>query len=219
MNPTIASIQVGVPHRRPVSFPRGEARTWRTSFFRVSSPEPRWLFTTHLDGNAQADRKNHGHLDQAMLLYAAAHYPLWRAELGRPEMGPGGFAENLTIAGLTEADVCLGDVYTIGEAQIEISGPRYPCWKIAQRWSIADLTERVAATGRTGWYCRVIREGLIAPGASLLLAARPYPRWTMALINDFAHGRNRDHALISEFCACPLLDDFWPRVIRHWHNK
>jgi MOSC domain-containing protein YiiM len=72
-------------------------RPWTTSFVRVPSTEPRWLYTTHLDGNAQADTNNHGRPDQAVLLYAAAHYPLWRAELGRPEIGPGGFGDNITV--------------------------------------------------------------------------------------------------------------------------
>ena len=68
-----------------------------TSFVRVPSAEPRWLDTTHLDGPAQADTTNHGGPDQAVLLYAAAHYPLWRAERGRPALGLGGCGENFTV--------------------------------------------------------------------------------------------------------------------------
>ena len=82
----LESLQVGTPRRygaAGAADPMG--RPWESSFFRAPSAQPRWLHTTHLEGNAQADTKNHGRPDQAVLLYAAAHYPAWRAELGRPE--------------------------------------------------------------------------------------------------------------------------------------
>lgn len=210
----LESVQVGTPHWYSAAG-AGDApgRPWTTSFFRAPSPEPRWLYTTHLDGNAQADTKNHGRPDQAVLLYAAAHYPAWRAELGQPELGPGGFAENFTVAGLTEATACIGDIYAIGEARVQVTGPRYPCWKIERRWGIPGLTARVAATGRTGWYCRVLREGTVAPGLPLALVERPYPAWTVALVNDFGHARNRDVATARALAACPLLVEWWRRLV------
>ena len=210
----LQSVQVGTPHRYGTRNAENEMdRAWRTSFFRGPVTAPRWLYTTHLEGNEQADKKNHGRPGQAVLLYAAEHYPRWREELGRPEIGPGGFAENFTIDGLSEATSCIGDLSAIGEAHIRVTGPRYPCWKIERRWGQEGLTARVAATGRTGWYCGVEREGLIEPGAPVLLVARPYPRWTVGLVNDFGHGRNRDVALAKELGACPLLNEFWQRLV------
>lgn len=210
----LQSVQVGSPQRYGA---RGAVeamdRAWSTSFFRTPSAEPRWLHTTHLDGNEQADKQNHGKPGQAVLLYAAAHYPRWREELGRPEIGPGAFAENFTIEGMDEASACVGDIYGIGEARIQVTGPRYPCWKIERRWRSPGLTARVAATGRTGWYCRVLQEGLIVPGSPIALIERPYPRWTMALTNDFGHDRNQDVALARELAACPLLVDFWQELV------
>lgn len=212
----LQSLQVGTPHhygdgahdtQEPMD------RAWDTSFFRVPSIEPRWLYTTHLEGNAQADTKNHGKPDQAVLMYAAAHYPVWQAELGRPDIGPGGFAENFTIEGLSEETACIGDIYAIGEARIQVSGPRYPCWKIERRWGIEGLTTRVAETGRTGWYCRVLQEGLIQPGMPLKVVERPYPEWTVALTNDFGHSRNHDISKAKALAACPLLNEFWQKLV------
>ena len=97
----------------------------------IPTPEPRWLYTTYLDGNAQADTTNHGRSDQAVLLYAAARYALRRAALGRPEIDSGGFGENLAEDGLTEKTACIG----------------YPCWKIDRRWGITGLRTRVAEVG------------------------------------------------------------------------
>jgi MOSC domain-containing protein YiiM len=210
---TLQTVQVGTPRSYDHRQPDGAAQTWETSFVRTPAPERRWLFTTHLDGNAQADTKNHGKPDQAVLLYAAAHYPRWREELARPEIGPGGFAENFTLHGITEATACIGDTYALGDARIQVTGPRYPCFKIARRWGIPDLNLLVAATGRTGWYCRVLQEGWIEPGLPLHLIDRPYPDYTIALVNDFGHGRNRDITTAKALAACPLLPDFWQRLV------
>ncbi len=210
----LKTVQVGTPHR----YGRADAvepleRRWKTSFFRVPDAQPRWLYTTHLEGNEQADKKHHGSLSQAVLLYAAAHYPLWHAELEQPEMKPGGFGENFTVEGLAEDNVCVGDVYALGEAHIRVTGPRYPCWKIERRWQIAGLTDRVAACGRTGWYCCVLQEGRVEPGLPIQLVERPYPQWTIALINDFAHYRNGDVELAKAAAACPLLQEWWGPLI------
>lgn len=211
---TLISVQVGTPQHYPRRLSDGRERIWETSFFRAPVDGPRWLFTTHLDGNQQADTRNHGQLDQAVLLYGAAHYPVWREELGRAEIGPGGFGENFTVEGITEWEACIGDVYGLGEARVYVEGPRYPCWKIEERWHSPGLTARVAETGRTGWYCSVLREGMIEPGTRLDLIERPYPRWSIALINDFGHGRNRDTHLAEELFACPALHLWWQDLIR-----
>jgi MOSC domain-containing protein YiiM len=148
-----------------------------------------------------------------VLLYAASHYPLWQQELGRPDVGPGGFGENFTVAGLTEETACIGDTYAIGEARIQVTGPRYPCYKIGRRWGIAGLTRRVAQTGRTGWYARVLTEGWVEPGLPVLLVDRPYPGMTVALVNDLAHGRNVDPEQARRVAACTLLEPWWQELV------
>ncbi len=207
----LQSIQVGTPHCYNTK--DAKKRQWETSFFRAPSAQPRWLYTTHLAGNQQADTKNHGQPGQAVLLYASAHYPLWRAELGLLEIGPGGFGENFTIDGQTEETACIGDIYAIGAARIQVSGPRYPCWKIEQRWNCTGLTARAAKTGRTGWYCSVLREGMIEPGAPILLVERPYPRWTIALTNSFVHTNNKDVQTALALAACPSLVEWWQQLV------
>jgi MOSC domain-containing protein YiiM len=210
----LESIQVGTPQRYALPVAEGgRARSWKTSFFRQPSRERRWLATTHLVGNAQADLKHHGTLDQALLLYAAMHYPVWRQELGRPEIGSGGFAENFTVDGLDETTACIGDVYAVGDAHIQVTGPRYPCVKISRRWGIPTPTARVAETGCTGWYCRVLQEGWVEPGMAVGLVNRPYPTITVARVNDFGHGRDHDLEAARELAACPLLPEWWQRLV------
>lgn len=211
---TLASLQIGTPHRYGTpDAAEARHRPWETSFFRVPSAQPRWLYTTHLEGNVQADTKHHGQPGQAVLLYAAAHYPLWQRELDEPNIGPGGFGENFTVADLTEQTACIGDIYALGEAHIQVTGPRYPCWKISCRWDNAQLTDLVAQSGRTGWYCRVLQEGIVEPGMPIILVERPYPQWSVALVNDLGHRRNHDVQTAQALAACPLLADFWQKLV------
>lgn len=213
----LQTVQVGTPQRHGTpGAQEAMEKLWRTSFYRTPSVESRWLYTTHLEGNKQGDLKHHGSLDQAILLYAASNYAFWQAEPGLQAIGPGGFGENFTVDGLSEATACVGDIYALGEARIQVSGPRYPCWKIERRWGMAGLTARAAETGRTGWYCRVLQEGLIEPGMPITLVERPYPLWTIALINSYAHNRNRDVETARAIAACPALNEFWQRYIVKW---
>ncbi|GAC1400704.1 MAG: MOSC domain-containing protein [Ktedonobacteraceae bacterium] len=211
---TLQSIQVGTPHQYGITNTADTLkRLYETSFVRIPSTQSRWLSITHLEGNEQADKKHHGTPNQAVLFYASEHYPIWQAELSQQEIGPGGFGENFTVAGLSEKTACIGDIYGIGETRVQVTGPRYPCTKIEKRWCMAGLTHRVAETGRTGWYCRVLQEGRVEPGMPILLVERPYPQWTVSLVNDFGHTRNADVELAYVLAACPLLPDFWQQLV------
>jgi MOSC domain-containing protein YiiM len=149
-----------------------------------------------------------------VLCYAAAHYSHWQAELGRPDISWGGFGENITIEGPTEETACLGDHYTIGDARVEVTDPRFPCWKIERRWRTPGLTARVRDTGRTGWFCGVLHEGSVAAGMPVFLIARPYPEWTLARVNDVIHNRQPDHAVVEALIACPGLNPWWVPILQ-----
>jgi MOSC domain-containing protein YiiM len=157
----------------------------------------------------QADRKGHGGPEKAVLAYAAAHYDSWRARLELPKLPFGAFGENLTVAELTEQTVCIGDSWQLGGATVQISQPRVPCFKLAYRWRIKDLTARVAKTGRTGWYLRVLDEGEIQAGQEMTLLDRPYPQWTIARATEVERLRRSDHAAALELATCPLLNVAW----------
>ena len=86
------------------------------------------------DGDGQADVVKHGGLDKAVCAYPADHYPEWRRTLGITPFDFGAFGENLTIDGLDEQTVCIGDVWSLVDAQVQVSVPRSPCWKLARRW-------------------------------------------------------------------------------------
>jgi MOSC domain-containing protein YiiM len=176
MHPNLVSIQIG----KTKTYQDGQG-AWETAFFKEPITGPIFLGSLGLDEDAVANTKHHGGPEQAVLLYCAEHYPLWQAELGQG-LPYGGFAENLTISGLDESTVCIGDTYQIGVVKLQVTKPRLPCWKIARRWGIPDLTRRVTQSGRMGWYCRVLSEGKIEAGLSVDLLERSNPEQTVARV-------------------------------------
>ncbi len=210
----IASIQVGRPRERGTE---GAAdpmdRPWFSAFVKDPVTGPIALGTINLEGDDQADRVNHGGVDKAVLLYSSSHYPLWRAELGLPEIPHGGWGENFTIDGQAEPDVCIGDVYRMGDAVVQVSQPRQPCWKLARRWRIKTLVVTTQNNGRTGWYCRVLKTGTVAPGDALEPIERPNPDWTISRANRIMHIDKRDLDAAAALAAVPELSANWKATL------
>jgi MOSC domain-containing protein YiiM len=212
-NPTSAildSIQVGMPANygfEDASDVHDEP--WTTGFFKTPVEGPVFVGKTHLAGDGQADLYNHGGVDKAVLAYSADHYPKWRKELRLPEMPHGAFGENLTIAGLDESSVCIRDIFQIGPVTFQVSQPRQPCWKLARRWRMHELTGLVVRNGRSGWYLRVLEEGRIEAKMPVNLIERPNPAWSIARANEILHHRRTDLPLILELAAVPGLAESW----------
>jgi MOSC domain-containing protein YiiM len=214
--PTILnSIQLGTPK----NYGSDDAvdahdKSWTTGFFKTLVEGPIFAGTTNLAGDGQADLINHGGIDKAVLAYSADHYAKWREELGMPEMPFGAFGENLTITGLSEQSVCIGDIFRIGNATFEVSQPRQPCWKLARRWRMHELVRLVVHNGRTGWYLRVLEQGWIEVQAPVVLIARPNPAWPIARANEILHHRRTDLPLTLELADVPGLANSWVEELR-----
>jgi len=206
--PILTSIQVGLPktHAIPENDRTG-AKPWRTAYVKEPVSGPVEVEQEKLAGDGQADRRVHGGVDKAVLAYPADHYPLWQQELGH-ELPLGAFAENLSISGQTEADVCLGDIWRIGNVELQISQPRQPCWKIARHWNNKMLPKLVAKTGRSGWYLRVIETGQIEAGMKLTLVDRLYEKWTVERANRAMYDGASATDLI-ELASLPEVSRAW----------
>ena len=192
-------------------------KPWRTSFHKQPAIGSLWLGYEGFREDEQADRRVHGGVDRAVCVYAAEHYPGWRSTLGLPDLPHGAFGENLTTQGLVESGLCIGDVFTLGEARVQVSQPRQPCWKLARRWRIKDLTAQVERTGLTGWYFRVLQHGMVSAEDSLALVDRPCPEWTIERCNEVMYRRKDDPAAARELAGCALLagswkDELWSRA-------
>jgi MOSC domain-containing protein YiiM len=211
--PRVLSIQVGRPRQYGrVGAKKPLERAWTSGIGKQPVAGSLHLGLTNLAGDEQADRENHGGPDKAVLAYAASHYPLWRSDLGQ-DLPFGAFGENLTVLGLSEETVCIGDVCSLGAARLEVSQPRQPCWKLALRWGIRDLTARVEKTGRTGWYLRVLEEGQVEAGQPLRLLSRPHPEWTVARATRVARNREADPVSAAALASCPALSASWREAL------
>ena len=212
---TLFSIQTGQPQSygsRIALDPHD--RHWTTGFFKTPVEGRVFVGPTNVAGDGQADRENHGGIDKAVLAYSADHYSKWRNELRMPDMPFGAFGENLTIAGWSEESVCIGDRFRIGEVIFEISQPRQPCWKLARRWRMHELTAMVVSNGRTGWYLRVLEQGWIEAGMPASLLDRPNSEWPIARANFILHHCKNDLALTLELADVPSLANAWKKELR-----
>jgi len=210
ISPILESIQLG----RPTSYGSEDAldahdKPWTTGFFKTPAQGPVFAATTNLAGDGQADLINHGGIDKAVLAYSADHYLDWREQLRLPDMPFGAFGENLTITGLKEESVCIGDICRIGAATFEVSQPRQPCWKLARRWRMHELVRLVVQSGRSGWYLRVLEEGWIEARLPVVLLERPNPEWSIARANKILHHRSQDLGLTLELASVPKLAWSW----------
>jgi MOSC domain-containing protein YiiM len=183
--PRLVSIQVGMPRwHEPDGSGEAWDRRWRTAFVKQPVTGPVMLHQTNLAGDMQADTQDHGGPERAVLAYSADHYDRWREEFDWPDLAFGGFGENFTISGQDEWSVCIGDIYDIGDARVQVSRPRGPCYKIEYRWRRRGLLRRVEETGRHGWYMRVLREGLVSARDEVRLVDRPEPGRTVRFVAD-----------------------------------
>lgn len=198
MRGRLVSVQVGRPRKLQ------GAKPWRSAFHKLPVSGPVRLGATNLEGDQQADLRVHGGPDQAVLCYAAAHYPTWSRTLGFP-MPNGGFGENFTIEGLDEWTTCIGDVYEIGEAVVQVTQPRGPCVKIGYRWGIPDLLQKVSDSGRSGWYLRVIREGAVEAGQTVVVSERPNPEWSVDRAGRAWRNRKAEPAEAAALTGCEGL--------------
>lgn len=220
--PVLASIQAGLPRdlgEEGAMDPMD--RPWTTGFYKQPVFGQVRLGKLNLDGDRQADLVHHGGPDKAILAYSADHYDDWRRTLNLPGLSYGAFGENFTVENLTEAEVCIGDTWKVGEeATVQVSQPRQPCWKLARRWRIKTLALQVQETGRTGWYFRVVTEGVVAAGLPLVLLERPHPAWSVERANRVMHADKNDLRAAAELAAIPHLAASWRATLnrRALHN-
>ncbi len=177
--------------------PGGLATTWKSAILKSRASAAVHVGSLGLVGDNQKEKKHHGGPAKAVLIYGAAHYDHWQHSLqphatahaaalramsqdvDASAYGYGAFGENLTIDGLVEATVCLGDTWQIGECVLEITEPRGPCATLTRRWMRPELLSEVKATAAAGWYNSVRTKGAIAAGDRATLLERIQTAWTM----------------------------------------
>ena len=182
-------------------------KEWLTSFYKEPVEDKVWLAYEGLEGDGSADRENHGGVDKALCVYSYEHYDYWSKIID--DLTLGAFGENLTVSGLLEDDICLGDVYQIGDAIVQVSQPREPCWKLARRWKIKDLTKQVEDNGRTGFYFRVLKNGYLHKDQLFTLIKKGHEEWTITRCNEVMKHPKLDLKATAKLAICPELSGSW----------
>lgn len=167
------------------------------------------------DNDEQGDPRFHGGVEKALHIYPSEHYPLWVEALGDKSVfqSVGAFGENLSSVGLSEATVCVEDIYKIGTTLVQVSQGRMPCWKLNERCQYPEMAKQLQDTLRTGWYFRVLETGTIGAGDDIILCERPYPDWTLARVMGLIFTGCLDKQKLTELSKIPLVNS-WQALVQ-----
>ncbi len=173
------------------------------------------LVADGLVGDEHADPRAHGGPEKAVHLFPVEHYEaLARAFPEARHLVPGGLGENLSTRGLTEDRVCIGDVFALGTARLQVAQPRTPCWKIDARCGVEGVAAHVAEQGIAGWYFRVLAPGECVAGDALIHVERPFGAVDLATFNRILRGARPALESLDALAAAPGLAPDWVHKIR-----
>ncbi len=178
------------------------------------------LILTHLgfDGDGVGDLKHHGGSDKAVCVYVIDYYEYWEKMLGR-KMPNAAFGENFSVTDMNEDSVCIGDLYRVGTAMVQVSQPRQPCSTLAARYGRDDFVKLVVDSGRTGFYLRVLEKGRVKAGDSLLLIEQDPCRVSIAFANRIYHHDRKNREGIEKVLAVSALSESWQKSFRELKDQ
>jgi MOSC domain-containing protein YiiM len=181
---------------------------FRTAFAKEPVGGALRLGALGFEGDDQANKKYHGGPEKAVCCYPLAHYDYWDRLAGRPLARPI-FGENLTLTDCTEETVYIGDVYQVGGAVVQVCQPRVPCDTLVKRHQWQAILQEATRTGFTGFYLRMLTEGLVAVGDALILLERPAETLSIAEANETFYRQRDDRTLLNRLHSLPALSADW----------
>ncbi|HET9530298.1 MAG TPA: MOSC domain-containing protein [Blastocatellia bacterium] len=205
----LVSVNVGLP--RDVYW---QGKTVTTGIFKEPVNSPIMLNTLNLVGDKQADLSVHGGLDKAVYAYPIEHYEFWRGELPDIDFSAGVFGENFTTEGIIEDSVLIGDRYRIGGAEVIVTQPRLPCYKLGIRFGRADMVKKFLASRRTGFYLGVLREGVVEAGNKIELIGREERTVSVADITRIYALEREDMRTLELAVEVEALPEKWKEYLR-----
>jgi ferredoxin-NADP reductase/MOSC domain-containing protein YiiM len=206
----LISVNVGLP--RDVSW-RG--RTVFTGAWKTPVTGRRMVRRLNVDGDGQGDLGGHGGENRAVLVYQMDSYRHWAAEFDRDDLAPGMLGENLTVDGLPDDEVCIGDRYRIGGAVVEVTQPRVTCYRAGMRIGVPQMAALLVAHGRPGFYCRVITEGEIEAGQDIVKVAEGPERVTVAEIDALLYLPGHPRDALERALRIPALSPGWKNSLKN----
>ncbi len=204
----VVSVNVGRP--RLVMY---NGSTVSTSIFKAPVTGPRRVDRLNIEGDRQADLSVHGGVNKAVYAYPIEHYAVWAAELQRDDLTLGQFGENLSVEGMLEDAVRVGDRFRIGTVELEVSQPRVPCRNLAIRMKDAEFPKRFLKSRRSGFYFRVIEEGILDTGDEIVRTHEARESMTIRELYDVMFGDDVGLETIRRAVELPELSAEWKRSL------
>jgi MOSC domain-containing protein YiiM len=198
---------------------RWQGKLVSTGIFKEPTKTPVMLRTLNLDGDQQADLTVHGGVDKAVYAYPAEHYGYWRTELSGVDLPWGMFGENFTTEGLLEETIYIGDRFRIGAAEIVVTEPRMPCYKLGIKFGRADIIKRFLASRRTGFYFAVAQGGMVAGGDAMEFIKREQQEISVADITRLYAFEKSDLKGLRQAIGVEWLPLSWKGYFQHQLEK
>lgn len=199
----IVSINIGKPQ-----LIKYQQRDISSGIIKRPVDQPIFLSRLNFEGDAQADLKHHGGEDKAVCVYCYEHYTYWEKEL-QTQLALGAFGENLTIRGLLEDDIHIGDTFQLGEAVVQVTQPRQPCYKLTARYNAPTLPLLIQQTGYTGFYFRVLKEGTVRKDDQLVRMTRHPKQISVSFANRIMHTETKNVDGIRKILEVEELSTSW----------
>ena len=198
-------LAISVSGIKPIEF---QGRRTKTGICKQPVDGPVYITKEGIEGDAQADRKNHGGADKAVYAYAVENYRFWENELGRV-LHYGQFGENLAVSGMTDDLVHIGDIFQIGQIAVQVTQPRVPCNKLGMRMEDAGFVRRFHFSGRVGFYLRVLQEGSLKSGEPIERLVIDPGELTIRDAMLALNKNPRQQEIIRRALAIPALSEAW----------
>ncbi|WP_019056159.1 MOSC and FAD-binding oxidoreductase domain-containing protein [Streptomyces prunicolor] len=207
--PTLLSVNVGMPKDVP-----WQGKTVYTGVWKYPVVGPAMVRRLNIDGDGQGDTAGHGGEQRAVLVYQIQSYRHWQRHFGRDDLGYGQFGENLTVDGLPDDEVCIGDRYRIGEAEFEVTQPRVTCYRVGMRFGEPELAALLVSHHRPGFYMRVVREGRVQAGDRIVRTGTGPGALSVADTDALLYLPGRDPAKLRLALDVPALSPGWQGSFR-----
>jgi MOSC domain-containing protein YiiM len=203
-NVKLISLNVGLP--REVNW---DGKTVMTGIFKEPVDVPVVLRSLNLDGDRQADLTVHGGISKAVYAYPVEHYEYWKGQLPDRQLPFGMFGENFTTVGLLENEVNVGDRFQVGNAEVMVTEPRLPCYKLGIKFGRPDILRMFLESRRTGFYFAVVKEGQVKAGDSIDLVSRDNNKITIADITRLYAFEKDDVETLRRVVKLEALSESW----------
>lgn len=199
----LLSLNIGLP--KEVTY---GGKVIHTGINKKQVKEPVYLSFVKFNGDGQADLVHHGGVDKAVCVYTGDHYPYWEKELNQ-NLVYGAFGENITVSGMREEDVCIGDTFELGQAIVQVTQPRQPCFKLAKKYNIPKLPLYFQETGYTGFYFRVLKEGWVSSVDTLKRLQSDPKGVSIAFANRIMHKEKQNIEGVKRILEVNALSSSW----------